>query len=69
MRFISTRSGEPIWIDNRYEAPKQWLTDGLIQDAEDVNKEGQDIRYNGANTLKDLLKSYRITRSLFMRLK
>jgi len=36
-----SRSGEPIWEDNRYEAPKQWLTDGLIQDAEDVDKEGQ----------------------------
>ena len=35
------RSGEPIWDDKRYEAPEQWLTDGLIQDAEDVDKEGQ----------------------------
>ncbi|OAB25254.1 hypothetical protein PMSD_25930 [Paenibacillus macquariensis subsp. defensor] len=35
------RSGEPIWDDSRYVAPKQWLTDGLIQDAGDVDKEGQ----------------------------
>ncbi|OAB48480.1 hypothetical protein [Paenibacillus antarcticus] len=36
-----SRSGEPIWEDKRYEAP-QWMIDqGLIQDAGDVDKEGQ----------------------------
>ncbi|OAB46558.1 hypothetical protein [Paenibacillus antarcticus] len=36
-----SRSGEPVWEKDLYNAP-QWMIDqGLIQDAGDVDKEGQ----------------------------
>lgn len=36
-----SRAGDPIWPHYQQEAPKEWLDDGLIQDQEDVIKEGQ----------------------------
>ncbi|GAB6990873.1 hypothetical protein [Paenibacillus pini] len=36
-----TRSGEQVWIQHLYEAPQWLLDEGLIQDAEEVDKEGQ----------------------------
>ncbi|MEK5058630.1 hypothetical protein BK126_03045 [Paenibacillus sp. FSL H7-0326] len=38
-----TRSiaGKEIWPHYRTEAPAKWLEDGLIQDASEVEKDGQ----------------------------
>jgi hypothetical protein len=36
-----SRAGDPIWHHYQTEAPKQWLDDGLIIDAENFVKEGQ----------------------------
>ncbi|OPG98639.1 hypothetical protein B2I21_09880 [Chryseobacterium mucoviscidosis] len=36
-----SRVGEPIWPHFKITAPKEWLDEGLIQDASDVELEGQ----------------------------
>jgi|GEM_PF-2143115 len=36
-----TRAGDPIWPHYKYEAPADWLEQGLICDSSEVVKEGQ----------------------------
>lgn len=36
-----SRAGMPVWHHYQTVAPKKWLDDGLIIDAEDFVKEGQ----------------------------
>lgn len=36
-----TMAGEKVWEDHRKVAPAKWLEDGLIQDASELEKEGQ----------------------------
>lgn len=36
-----SRAGEVIWAHFKLVAPKDWLDQGLIQDASEVVKEGQ----------------------------
>lgn len=36
-----TKAGERVWEAKSIEAPAKWLEDGLIQDASEVEKDGQ----------------------------
>lgn len=36
-----SRAGDPIWPDYKHEAPSEWVEQGLICDASEVEKEGQ----------------------------
>lgn len=36
-----SRVGEPIWPHFKTAAPKDWLEEGLIQDASEIELEGQ----------------------------
>lgn len=36
-----SKAGTEIWPHYKYDAPAKWLEDGLIQDASEVDREGQ----------------------------